>query len=837
MSDDRPRAAGLVGNRLGLARAALAWERLWPALWPAAAVAGLFVAAVLFDLLPRLGGALHLLALVAFGGGLAAALWRGLRGTRLPDEVAARRRVETASGLPHRPLEALDDELAAGRRDPVAEALWQAHRRRLLRGIARLRVGWPAPGLPRRDRLALRGGLVLILAVAVIAGWREPLPRLARALSPDLSPMAAATRASLDLWITPPAYTGMAPVFLQSGSAAAAARVAADRDAPITVPAGSTLLAQVNGGAGTPVLRLGPREVGFTKVDAATHNVTVELAAGGPMSIEQDGERLGQWRLDVVPDAPPRVEFATPPARTGRAAMRLEYLAEDDFGLTAVRARITRADAAERPEDAASGPAAIELELTLPGRRLTEARSVSFHDLTAHVWAGIPVDIRLEATDAVDQTGTSDPFRTVLPERIFNHPVARAIVEQRKQLTLDPEANAEMVAEVLQGLAARPDHYYHDIVVFLALTTAADRVLADIGATSLAAVQRLLWDTALRIEDGKLSIAGRDLREAQQRLMQALADDAIDEEIQRLMDELQAALDEYLEALAEELARQQQTGALQQMIDPQAVMMDRLDLQRMIDRARELARSGARDAARQMLSQLQELLENLRSGALGQMDERSRQAMQSMRDLQELINRQHELLDETFRRSQRGQQGQQGEQGRPGQPQAGEIPGDDARAAWRQGTLRGALGELARRLDELTGSIPGALGRADRAMRDAVEALQQGLPGDAVGPQTEALDQLQQAARALSEQMQQQMGGQGLVAGPGSPGQRRGPGNDPFGRPRQDGLATDTSDVRIPDEADLQRAREILDELRRRAGDRQRPPLELDYFDRLMRRF
>jgi uncharacterized protein (TIGR02302 family) len=834
MSGDRQRAARRAGNKLGLARAALAWERLWPALWPAAAVAGLFLTAALLDLLPWLGGWLHLLALVAFGGGFAAALWRGLRGMRLPGEAAARRRLETASGLPHRPLEALDDELAAGRHDPLAEALWQAHQRRLLRGMARLRVGWPAPGVPRRDRLALRGGLVLVLAVAIVAGGQEPLSRMARALSPDLTPIAAARQASLDLWITPPAYTGLAPVFLQSGSAAAATNARTDRDTPIVVLAGSTLLAQVNGGAGSPVLHLGGREIGFTKVDAATHHVTVELAASGGLRIEQGGEQLGEWRLEVVPDTPPKVEFATPPARTGRAAMRLEYQAEDDFGLTGVRARITRADAADRSE----GAAAIELGLTLPGRRLTEARSVSFHDLTAHVWAGIPVDIRLEATDAIDQTGTSDAFRTVLPERIFNHPVARAIVEQRKQLTLDPEANAAMVAEVLRGLAARPNHYYDDIVVFLALTTAASRVLADSGPGSVAAVQRLLWDTALRIEDGKLSIAGRDLREAQQRLMQALADNAVDEEIQRLMDELQAALDEYLQALAEELARQQQTGALQQMIDPQAVMMDRLDLQRMIDRARELARAGARDAARQMLSQLQELLENLRSGAMGQMDQRSRQAMQSMRDLQELINRQHQLLNETFRRSQRGQQGQQeGGQGQLGQPQGGEIPGDEARAAQRQGALRSALGELARRLDELTGSIPGGFGRADQAMRDATKALRQGLPGDAVGPQTEALDQLQQAARALSEQMMQQMGGQGLVAGPGGPGRRRGPGNDPFGRPRQDGGAADTSNVRIPDEADLQRARAILDELRRRAGDRQRPSLELDYIDRLMRRF
>lgn len=835
MSGGRRRPAGVAGYRLDLARFALAWERLWPALWPPAAVAGLFLAAVLFDLLPRLGGWLHLLALIAFGAALAGTLWRGLRGARLPDDNAARRRIETASGLPHRPLETLDDELAAGRRDPLAEALWQAHRWRILRGIARLRVGWPAPGLPRRDRLALRGGLVLVLAVAIIAGWQDAAPRFARAVSPDLDAIAAGAEASLDLWITPPAYTGLPPVFLQSGRGRAATPAAARGEA-IVVPAGSTLLAQINGGSGTPVLRFDSREIEFGKVDAATHHVTVALTASGPVSIEQDGDRLGRWMLEVVPDAPPSVEFATPPARTGRAALRLEYLAADDYGLTGVQARITRADAADLA-DGEMRPEAIELELTLPRRNPTEARSVSFHDLTAHVWAGIPVDIRLEATDAIDQTGTSDAFRTVLPERIFNHPVARAIVEQRKQLTLDAEANAPVVAEVLEGLAAKPEHYYDDIVVFMALTTAANRVLADIGPASVAAVQRLLWDTALRIEDGKLSIAGRDLREAQQRLMDALANNALDEEIQRLMDELQAALDEYLEALAEDLLKQQQSGALQQMIDPQAVMMDRLDLQRMLDRARELAQSGARDAARQLLSQLQELLENLRSGALAQMNERGRAAMQSMQDLQELITRQQELLDQTFRRSQQGMSGPQGEQGRSGPPQGGEIPGEDARAAGRQQLLRGALGELARRLDELTGSIPGALGRADQSMRDAVEALKQGLPGAAVGPQTDALDQLQQAARALSEQMMQQMGGPGLVTGPGGTRRRPGPGNDPFGRPRQDGLAADTSDVRIPDQMELQRTREILDELRRRAGERRRPPLELDYIDRLIRRF
>jgi uncharacterized protein (TIGR02302 family) len=842
-----------IGVKLYLARAALAWERLWPALWPAVAVAALFLALALFDTLPALGGWLHSLVLVGFLGGLALALWRGLRRVALPGDAAARRRLETASGLPHRPLEALDDNLAGGRRDPVAEALWQAHRRRLLAGLARLRIGVPAPGLPRRDRIALRAGLALVLAVAIAAAGGDWRQRLARALGPDFSPIAAALPASLDIWIAPPAYTGLPPVFLHSGASGTSPQEA-DQPAAATaatgaivVPAGSTLLAQLNGGFGAAVLRLGGRQVAFEQVDRTSHNVTTELSESGAVTVEQGGRTLGRWQVEVVPDAVPSIAFLTPPARTQRAALRLEYTAEDDFGLTGVRAVITRVE----PSD--MGPAVpdeIVLELTLPGRHLKQAEDISYHDLTAHVWAGLAVDIRLEATDGIDQKGVSEPFRTVLPERIFNHPVARAIVEQRKQLSLDPAGNREAVAEVLHDLSLRPKHYYDDIVVFLALTSASHRLLNDGEPEAIGAVQRLLWDTALRIEDGSLSIAERRLREAEQRLMEALANEAEDEEIERLMDELQAALDEYLQALAEELARQQQAGPLQQPIDPQAVMLDRLDLQQMIEQARKLARSGAREAARQLLSQLREMLENLRSGAMAQMDQQSRDAWRMMQDLQDLINRQHELLDDTFRQSRQSPPNMQGQQGGPdkgppdrgrpgqrGQPGAGEMPGQPGRGAGRQQRLRYDLGDLVRRLDELTGDIPRAFGRADRSMRQALEALRRGQPGQAVGPQTDALDQLQQGARALSEQMMQQMRDQMAATGMQGPGRQQQLGRDPFGRPMPNGLGVDTSDVRIPGEAELQRAREILDELRRRAGDRHRPTIELDYIDRLLRRF
>lgn len=124
-------------------------------------------------------------------------------------------------------------------------------------------------------------------------------------------------------------------------------------------------------------------------------------------------------------------------------------------------------------------------------------------------------------------------------------------------------------------------------------------------------------------------------------------------------------------------------------------------------------------------------------------------------------------------------------------------------------------------------------------MRDATDALQGQQPGQATGPQQQALDQLRQGMQSMRQSMQQQFGqqpgeGQGRGQTSYQPGQQR----DPLGRAQEEGgTAASGDDVQIPDRMDLQRAREILNELRRRSGDRARPDYELDYIDRLLNRF
>src|SRR5579885_3423799 len=261
--------------------------------------------------------------------------------------------------------------------------------------------------------------------------------RLLAAVTPRLGTGETAIAASLDIWVTPPDYTGLPPKFLRS-----------EPGKTIDIPIGSTLLAQVHGGAGTPELTVDGRSTPFQQIDKADFRTQAVLKVGHRIEVAQDGATLGSWPITIIPDNPPNVVFAKPPSATIHHALRLDYSAADDYGVESVKAVIHRIGG--KPGDK------LELDLPLPGLHPRQARATSYHDLTAHPWAGLPVEIRLVAADALGQTGESAPAHMILPERVFTNPVARAIIDQRRELAKDPHSRLA-VAEILGDLQSRPD--------------------------------------------------------------------------------------------------------------------------------------------------------------------------------------------------------------------------------------------------------------------------------------------------------------------------------------------------------------------------------------------
>ncbi|MEX2311597.1 MAG: DUF4175 family protein, partial [Rhodospirillales bacterium] len=528
--------------------------------------------------------------------------------------------------------------------------------------------------------------------------------------------------------------------------------------------------------------------------------------------------------------------------------LEVAYIGTDDYGIKTVTMTIRRPNGQPVP----GGEAEIQIDVPLSGdRRNMNASTV--RDLSSHPWAGLPVKLQLIAEDTAGQTGSTEAFEVVLPERIFNHPVARALADVRKKLN-DPSPDVMQAAGVdVHELSLYPVRFFDDLVIFLSMRVAVNRLRLAESDAVVPGVQKLLWETALRIEDGEFALAESDLMRLQDEAMKALRDGKIGEELDKVMRELQEAMDRYMQALADKL---QEMGMDQLPPMPDQSQMQTQDIQEMLDRIKELAQTGNRDAAEQMLAQMQQMLEQLRQGMKMQdANPAMAKAKKMMDGLRALTDDQQKLLDRTFQESLQGAQprlqrnpqqgampGQQQQGQQPGQQpgqQQGQQSGENGRpSAEEQAALRKRLGELMMQMDELLGQIPDNMGRAEQQMEQSGKNLGKGELSDSARNQTQALQELRKATDQMSQALAQQFGAQmGLANGnrpmPGQQGRF-----DPFGRRNTDengqGTAVEDSDVTLPNRMELRRAREILDELRRRSGERDRPQLELDYIDRLL---
>jgi hypothetical protein len=203
-----------------LAWGLMALEQAGRAIALAVAVAAVFAILALFEVFSGLPLWLHWTVLGLFAAAFAAALWYGLRRWRWPVRADALRRLEADSGLVNRPLTHLTDRQASNLVDPWATVLWAHHQKRLMAGIGQLNLARARSDLPRRDPMALRGLVVLLLALAVAIAWEQAGSRLAASVVPQPRGPADLSAITVEAWVTPPGYTRLAPIALKADPAA-----------------------------------------------------------------------------------------------------------------------------------------------------------------------------------------------------------------------------------------------------------------------------------------------------------------------------------------------------------------------------------------------------------------------------------------------------------------------------------------------------------------------------------------------------------------------------------------------------------------------------------------
>ncbi|WP_428031881.1 TIGR02302 family protein [Ancylobacter sp.] len=900
------RAEQRMGAALQRAWGVLMWERIWPAIVAVSAALGLFLIASWLGLwlaLPPLG---RIVGLVLFAALFALALVPALR-IRPPSSGEALSRLDRESRLPHRPATALSDHLASKPDDPVGVALWRAHLGRMSAQISQLRVGLPAPGVAAKDGQALRALVLLGVIATFFMVPGDHLRRVAAAF--DWQALIPAKPYRIDAWVTPPGYTGRAPVMLPGlrsqeiaqGGTGNASPDAADGSSfeatAMTVPAGSELVVRIiglddarlvtqGGIAAAPPKESEPaaaptaapaavQKAPSTAPGAAGDERRFVIATDGSARVEGPDGRFVSWHFRAQPDNPPTIELTKEPQASGNNALALSYKAEDDYGVAGAEARFKSLPPpaplhalknAAKPAEARPLVEAPNFPLPLAGGRAKTATGQTTKDFTENPWAGTRVEMTLVARDQAGHVGQSRPRSLTLPQRDFSNPLARALIEERRTLALDANQRARVEAG-LDALAIAPELFTPDPSHYMGLRTASFRLANARSDDDLRGVVDYLWEMAVRIEDGDLSDVEKRLRDAQQALQNALENNAPDEEIKRLAQELRDAMNEFMKALAQEAQRNQNRADANQPMDPNTRTVRPQDLQKMLDRIEDMARNGARDAARQMLSELQNMLNGLQAGRQQQRQQQGQSQMsQSMDQLGDMIRRQQQLRDRTFKEGREGQQDQafndlkqnqeqlreqlrqlrekmqqamRGQQGQGEQGEGGQQPGENGQGQQGQGQQgQGQQGQGQGQGRGQGQGMPGdgGFGQAEQAMREAEQALGEGDGTGAVDAQSEALQALRRGAQQMAEAMQQQQGGPG-GEGPGGPSGQSAERTDPLGRPMRSRDYGDDNTVKVPEEIDMQRARRVLEELRRRFGEPDRPRLELDYLERLLRDF
>ncbi len=816
-----------LAQALQRARLAVAWERCWPHAARLLTVAGLFLAvswAGAWVVLPFL---LRIVLFALFLVLAIAALLPAIR-FRWPTRADALRRLDRGTGIAHRPATALTDTLKS--HDPISKALWEEQRARTLASIRKIRAGLPSPRLALHDPWALRGLVIVLMAATFIAAGNDRLSRVMAAFDWDGAFSGAAMR--VDAWVTPPPYTGRPPVILT----ASANKTAQPSDStPISVPAGSALIVRSSGGTLDVSVGGSVTEAPVTdKVPQATNERHFTIAGDGTARIRSSAGQP-QWTFKAQPDRPPTIVLAKDPERQAKGSLLLSYKLEDDYGVTEARAQFSppAADATAQPLFDAP-----EYPLGLPNARTRNGVGQTVKDLSEHPYAGADVTLTLTAKDEAGNEGRSEPFAMRLPERLFVKPLARALIEQRRILALDANQKP-LVLIALEALLIAPEAFMPEMGQYLGVRSISSQLGRANSKDAMRETVDNMWALAVTIEDGNITDVDKALRAAQEALKQALERGASDEEIKKLTDNLRAALDNFMRQLAEQSRNNPQQ--LARPLDPNAKVMRQQDFKNMLDRLERLAKSGDKDAARALLDQMQQMLENLQMAQPGQGGDGDME--QALNELGDVIRKQQQLRDKTYKQGQDSR----GDRSR-GQPND-QSPMNGLRQD--QQALRERLGKL---LDGMkkNGMVPSqkgqpgqgndaqqdggdSLGDADSAMGDAGGQLGQGNAESAVDSQGRALEALRKGAQNLAQSMQP---GEGQDGGPGNKmGRQQNSANstDPLGRPLSGREWSDDLTVKIPGEIDVQRVRRILEELRRRLADPSRPQIELDYIERLLK--
>ena len=877
----------------------LVWERFAPVLAPGFAAVLLFVIAASAGLWQRIGDPFRLMGLLLALAALGYSLYKAAR-LSWPTRSEARRRVERDNDFAHRPLDVIYDHPAMGPTgDPAWEhhveraktLAGKARPSRLRPTLARMDKYYLRFGLPLALGLAVMVGFgdnYERLRAGLLPGWQHGMSAEAARYEAWIDPPAYTHR--------PPGYfKGKSKMEVPEGSQFVA-RIMGLKTAPRLIVRQNGRVLRI-----TPKrLGPKSFEARFHVADSATASFRIGKAAKSwALSVVKD--KTPTIQFDEAPKAGKndRLEFSyslSDDYGVGQVFLSMKRTDVDEQSGTEHNTEdLTDEVSVPLPGRAVrkleKEPAALDLTRHKWAGKKVRARLLAVDGKkqvgsTPWVEMIVPEKIFVEplAKAVAEQRQillnskqAYKPLHALKPMSIAdldNRPLF-AIDHPERSILRAPEG-VRRVADLIDAITDVPStSIFNDPAVYMGLRNVYRRLLLAKSQQELAGTPEDLWAIAIRAEFGRLGDALEDMKRAERALNNAMARRAPQREIDALFDRYNKAVDRYIEQLTLEAARRAKNnkgdgeggGGSDFQVD---------QIQELLDAIEEANRRGDTVAARKALAKLAQLLEHMQielaqgQGGSGKApgDGMSDELRKALEDLNDVLGQQRELRDDTLDAARKdadqwddgGQDQNQDQNQGKGQDQD-QARQDDTPGGEQLAERQKQIADMLRRLKDVkpgggrkdgkTGSgradqdknakngaggldnkdVAEALDAAEEAMKRATEALQNGEFYGAEQAQTDAVQALRKAGEGLLREEAKRLAREDK----NGKGQKAGEAADPFGRDGGTGVGDENID--LDSKSDEQRARELLQELRRRAGEREREKQERDYLERLLRRF
>ena len=826
---------------------------------------------------------------VVFIAGLITLIRRDLLSYRMPTQKDIDKALEKKSEMPQGHISVLDDSLANPKKRET-RTLWDFGQKAVLHSFNSLKTPHLRGLLTREDPSALRYLAVLIFISGILVSGVQWKQRIFDGLFPITPSYIIAQGQQTNLWVTPPDYTQVPEIHLRGYGT---------YSETLLIPEDSTVRVRVHNMLGSwfpPTFYNGDEGVGMTYLGEGLYDHETTIADDDTISISQGILPRAKWTYLFVKDMLPFIYLDTPKRKEqdqkvenlleqpepkkeqeeeepkkpyevlSNSQLRFPLVVKDDYGVKELHLTMNideMVEEADRPLGEMASD--IRLVMSQPG---VDFKISPIYDMTWHTWAGLPVTFEYEVFDHKGQTAKLEKINVILPERTFEHPMAKALISIRKRLAWEYRDDFVLHAQNLEMLLGAPDYFQNNPIIFLAIRSAASRLFyvnrkpQEHRTEAAKEVIKLLWHTAIAIEEGNLSLAMRELRDAQRVLENAMRDpNATQDEIDSLMENLREKMSNYFAEMQREIQKRMANGEDFPQMAPEdfGQMISPNTFQQMMEDIEKALREGDQQKAQELMSQMQRLMEMMDPSLMPQMPMDMQVMQEGVNELQELIERQEKLLGQTEEqaRTKRLLDGRKqvnprssptiddmlkdfGIDALPPAPEpeqqtdTGDLKVDTLPNKTEQEALRYILGQLMLDVAEHVEDIPESMGKAEQEMRGSSGALELNDPDTSIPHQEKAIEYLKESQQQLQQQFQQRM--QQMVGMMPSGGQRYDPLGRPYGEGDEDGQAHG-SRVKVPDEAEKKRVDEILRTLRERSGDRSRPDEELDYFRRLLRQF